>query len=76
MSVQSQEAGKPAGCSGSKVLSCQGAAVGAGWADHLCVDSGIRAQLWDGGVVMFKLISCWGRWDRVAFVSSAVCWMG
>lgn len=43
MSVQSQEAGNPAGCSGSKALSCQGAAVGAGQADPQCVDPGIRA---------------------------------
>lgn len=55
MSVQSQEAGKPAGC--SKAWSCQGAVVGAGRVDHLCVDPGIRAGLWDGGVVMLEVIS-------------------
>lgn len=57
MSMQSQESGKPAGCSGPRVLSCQGAAVGAGRANHLCVDPGIRAWLWDGGVAMLEVIS-------------------
>lgn len=33
MSMWSQEAGKPVGCSGCRVLSCQGAVVGAGQAE-------------------------------------------